>query len=88
MLSGARNEKNAYLSQKIFDRIRLLFGNNGNFLSAATVLLANTYGLNGDFAQASELRMKMSQSNMKKLPGRSSAIVNGKLVVRKQFNLR
>ena len=82
MLSGARNEKNAYLSQKIFDRIHLLFGNNENSLSSATVLLANTYGLTGDFARTSELRMKMRQSNMKKMPGRSSIIVNGELVVR------
>jgi len=82
MLSGARNDKNIYLSQKIFDRIRLLFFNDENSLSSATVLLANTYGLIGDFNRTSELRMKMSQSKMKKKPGRSSTIVNGKLVVR------
>ena len=82
MLSGARIEKNAYLSQKIFDRICLLFGNDEDYLSSATVLLANTYGLNGDFARTSELRMQMSQSKIKKVPGRSSTIVNGKLVVR------
>jgi len=80
MLSGARNEKNADLSQKIFDRIRLLFFNDKSYLSSATVLLANTYGLSGDFARTSELRMKMSQSGMKKLPGRSSTMVNGKVV--------
>jgi hypothetical protein len=67
MLSSARNDKNVYLSQKIFDRIHLLFGNDEHSLSSATVLLANTYGLNEDFARASELRMKMSQSNMKKV---------------------
>ncbi len=82
MLSGARNEKNIYLSQKIFDRIRLLFFSDKSSLSSATVLLANTYGLSRDFARTSELRMKMSQSKMEKVPGRSSTIVNGKIVVR------
>ena len=82
MLSGARNGKNTYLSQKIFDRIRLLFPHNENRLSSATVLLANTYGLTGDFTRTSELRMEMSQSKLKKVPGRSSTIVDGKLVVR------
>ena len=82
MLSGARNEKNADLSQKIFDRIYLLFSHNKDDLSSATVLLANTYGLSGDFTRTSELRMEMSRSNLKKIPGRSSTIVDGKLVVR------
>ena len=82
MLSGTRNEKNSSLSQKIFDRIRLLFSNDESSLSSATVLLANTYGLTGDFARTSELRMKMSQSKIKKVPGRSSTILNGKVVVR------
>ena len=81
MLSGARNEKNAYLSQKIFDRIRLLFSHDESHLSSATVLLANTYGLTGNLPRTSEIRMEMSQSNLKKIPGRSSTMINGKIVV-------
>ena len=60
MLSGARNERNAYLSQKIFDRIRLLFSHDESSLASATVLLANTYGLTGDFPRTSELRTEMN----------------------------
>ena len=82
MLSGTRNAKHAYLCQKIFDRIRLLFPGNDDRLTSATVLLANTYGLTRDFTRTSELRIELSQSNLKKVPGRSSTIVNGKLVVR------
>ena len=82
MLSGARNEKNANLSQKIFDRIRLLFSHDKNSFSSAIVLLANTYGLTGNLTRTLELRMEMSQSKLKKVPGRSSTVVNGKLVVR------
>ena len=74
-------KKNAYLSQKIFDRIRLLFSYNEAHLSSATVLLANTYGLTGDFTRTSELRMEMSESKLKKVPGRSSTIVNSIFIV-------
>ena len=76
-------KKNTYLSQKIFDRIRLLFSDNEDRLSTATVLLANAYGLSRDLTRTSELRMEMSQSKLKKVLGRSSTIVDGKLVVRK-----
>ena len=82
MLSSARNEKNACLSQKIFERVRLLFLDDEDLLSSTTVLLTNTYGSSGDFIRTSELRMEMRPSNLKKVPGRSSTIVNGKLVVR------
>ena len=85
MLSGARNAKNADLSQKIFDRIRLVFPHDENILSLATVLLANTYGFTGNFDRTSQLRMRMSQSGMKKDPGRSSTINDGKVVVRSGF---
>lgn len=81
MLSAARNQKNAYLSQTMFDRIRLLFSDDESVLSSATVLLANTYGLTGNLTRTSELRMEMHQSKLKKVPGRSSTMVNGKIVV-------
>ena len=44
MLFSAGNKNNAALSQKIFDRIHLLFYNHKASVTSATVLLANTDG--------------------------------------------
>lgn len=82
MLSGARNQKNPSLSQKYFDRIEKLFPKMNNDLLSATVLLANTYASTGDFTKATELRMKIGQSGIKKKAGLSWTVVNGKIVVR------
>ncbi|CAF2118156.1 unnamed protein product, partial [Rotaria magnacalcarata] len=43
LLSGARNAKNIYLSQNIYDRMKNLFPQRKNLLISAAVLLANTY---------------------------------------------
>ncbi|CAF1477089.1 unnamed protein product [Adineta ricciae] len=80
MLSSARNKKDAVLAQQLFDRIRLLFSDEKQILSSATVVLANTYGLSGNLARTSDLRTKMAESGLKKVPGRSSTIVNGEIV--------
>ena len=82
MLSSARNKKNAILAQSLFDRIHLLFSDEEPILSSATVVLANTYGLSGNLTRTVDLRTKMAESGLKKVPGRSSTIVDGEIVVR------
>ena len=81
ILSAARNRRNASSAQKIFDRIRFHFPDYKDSLVSATVLLANTYALSNDFSMASDLRMKLNQSGMKKVPGYSSTVVKGKIFV-------
>ena len=82
MISSARNQKNSLLAQQLFDRICLLFSDEKQILSAATVVLANTYGLSGNLTRTADLRTTMAESGLKKVPGRSSTIVNGEIVVR------
>ena len=81
ILSGARIAKNSYLSEKILDRMKKLFPGLSDPLSSATVLLANVYSLSGEFEKASETRMQLYKSGMKKQSGLSSTTVNGILYV-------
>ena len=67
ILSAARNQRNASLAQKIFDRIRFHFPDDKDALVSATVLLANTYALSNDSSMAFDLRMKLNKSGMKKV---------------------
>lgn len=82
LLSGARNQKNIHLCEKIFHRLKELFPHDPSSISSATVLLANTYGLHGDFRRLEDLRYAMNRSGMKKVPGISSTIFQGQLVVK------
>ena len=81
LLSAARNQRNALLSQKVFDRIKNYFPNDKDYLVSATILLANTYAVNNNFEIASNIRNELNQSGMKKVIGFSSTVVNGKIVV-------
>ncbi len=75
ILSGARNQHDMYLSQKIFDRIKQLFPQIKPGLASAGVLLANTYASNGDFSRSSNIRMEMVESGLKKKMGISKTVV-------------
>ncbi|CAF1183546.1 unnamed protein product [Rotaria sp. Silwood1] len=79
MLSSARNEKNGSLVQTIFDRIESKFSDVESCLTSATVLLANTHALSGNKSLASNIRMKLDQSGMKKVVGISWTVVDGKV---------
>ncbi|CAF4510092.1 unnamed protein product, partial [Rotaria sp. Silwood2] len=79
ILSSARNKKNPSLSQSIFHRIQSKFSDFESCLISATILLANTYALSGNKSFASHIRMKISQSGMKKVDGCSWTVVNGKV---------
>ena len=81
MLSAARINRNKYLSQKVFDRMNLLFPNVESCLLPATVLLSNTYSAVGDFSKASQVRMGIDRMSLKKKIGLTWTVVNEKVVV-------
>jgi hypothetical protein len=81
ILSAARNLCKTFLAQKMFDQIQLHFSDDKNHLISAMVLLANTYARNGDFSIASDIRMKLNQSGLKKIPGLSTTVINKQIVV-------
>ena len=81
LLSGARNEQKVSLSQKIVDRMRKLFPEMKAGLTAAIVLLANTYASTGQFHQASTVRMEIANPGWKKQVGLTTTVVNGQLTV-------
>ncbi|CAF2852964.1 unnamed protein product [Rotaria sp. Silwood2] len=78
LLSGARNVSNAYLSQKVYDRIKKLFPESTNPLISAAILLANTYASSGDVDKASDIRIQLYKSSAKRKIGISWTVVNEK----------
>ncbi len=80
-LSGARNQKNTYLSQQIFDRMKKLFPDLTNLLVSAAVLLSNVYGSSGEIEKASDIKMQLIKSGLKKKIGLSWTSVNGEFFV-------
>jgi hypothetical protein len=81
LLSGARNINNTDLSQNVYDRMKKLFPQMTNPLTAAAVLLANVYASSGDIDKASDIRVKLNQSGVKKKTGLSWTVVNEQLFV-------
>jgi hypothetical protein len=81
LLSGARNEKNSYLSQKIYDRMEKLFPDSTDRLMSAAILLANVYGSSGEIGKATSIRIQLNQSGTKKKIGLSWTVTNGQLFV-------
>ncbi|CAF1163262.1 unnamed protein product [Adineta steineri] len=85
VLSGARNIKNAGLSQKTYDHMKKLFSQSTNPLTSAAVLLANTYASSGDIEKASNIRNELHKSGQKKKMGLTSTVVNGEFYVSLQL---
>jgi hypothetical protein len=81
LLSGARNVKNSNLSQNIYDRMKKLFPQMVNSLLSAAILLANTYASSGEMDKASNIRIQLNKSGIKKKIGLSWTSVNGQLFV-------
>lgn len=81
LLSGIRNEKNSQLAQQIYDRTRKLFPKSNGLLTSGSTLLANIYQATGDLEKASHVRRQMTQSGVKKKPGLSWTVNNGKIYV-------
>ncbi|CAF1644608.1 unnamed protein product, partial [Adineta ricciae] len=79
LLSGARNDKNAQLAQNIYDQLKRLFPSMKDSLTAAKVLLANTYASSGDIGKASHIRTQHRKSGAKKKIGTSTTVVDGEM---------
>ncbi|CAF1456564.1 unnamed protein product [Adineta ricciae] len=79
LLSGARNDKNAQLAQNIYDRMKTLFPSTKDPLTAAEVLLANTYASSGDIGKAADIRIQHMKSGVKKKIGTSTTVVDGEI---------
>jgi TRAP-type mannitol/chloroaromatic compound transport system permease large subunit len=80
-LSGARNEKNKELAEKIFHRMQKLFPELPNQLTSAAILLANVYASTGHSDKASDIRMQLQQAGLKKKVGVSWTVVDGEIYV-------
>ncbi|CAF4721982.1 unnamed protein product [Rotaria socialis] len=80
LLSGARNEKNANLSQNIFDRMKKHFPELKSSLVSASILLSNVYASTGDHEKASNIRMELEKSGAKKKVGLSITEIDGKIL--------
>jgi hypothetical protein len=85
LLSGARNEKNNHLAEKIFHRMKKLFPQSSGPLTSAAILLANIYASSGDLDKASDIRIQLHRTGAKKKVGLSWTVVNGKIFVNINF---
>jgi hypothetical protein len=81
LLSGARNEKNIHLSEKVYDRMKKLFPESTNSMISAVVLLANAYASSGESEKSSNIRTQLHQSGAKKKLDLSWTAINGQLFV-------
>lgn len=82
LLSGARNHRQIDLSQKLYDRMKLLFPEAKSNLISASILLHNTYSSLGNYQQAKEVRRnRIEQFGENVKPGLSWTEVNGELSV-------
>ncbi|CAF1340153.1 unnamed protein product [Adineta ricciae] len=80
ILSGARNRKDVSLAREITQRIKQLGHTVDDDFISASVLFGNTLASSGELEEASQLRLEMSQSGMKKKAGVSWTEVNGEIV--------
>jgi hypothetical protein len=81
LLSGARNQKNSYLSEKVYHRMKILFPQMKDPLISGAILLANTYASSGDIEKASNIRTELHKSGAKKTIGLTWTVVNGQIFV-------
>ncbi|UJR29305.1 hypothetical protein I4U23_010519 [Adineta vaga] len=79
LLSGARNQKNKDLAEKIYQNMKKLFPQLSNLLTPAAILLANVYASSGELEKAFSVRNQLSKSGAKKKPGLSWTAVNGEI---------
>ena len=81
IMSGARNQYNNNLSNKLFLRMQKLFPDQKEDLLSASILLANTYFSAEQSDQTENLRKEVSESPVRRQVGRSWTCVNGQIVV-------
>ncbi|CAF1554748.1 unnamed protein product, partial [Adineta ricciae] len=80
ILSGARNRNDVSLAREITQRIKQLGHTVDDDFISASVLFGNTLASSGELEEASQLRLEMSQSGIKKKAGVSWTEVNGEIV--------
>ncbi|CAF0958073.1 unnamed protein product [Adineta steineri] len=79
LLSGVRNKNNSHLSQQIVDRMKKLFPQMIDSLNSASILLANVYRSTGQIDKASDIRIQLQQSGVRRTVSVSTTAVNGQL---------
>ena len=82
LLSGVRNRNDVALARQIIQRMKQLGGVDNNHFASASVLFTNILASSGDLEEASQLRLEMSQSGIRKKVGLSWTEVNGEVVVK------
>ena len=82
LLSGARNHKTLELAQEIYHRMNKLFPGLKESWMAASILLANTHTSAGDFGKATDIKVELAQSGVKRKGGLSwTTTASGKFYV-------
>lgn len=81
LLSGARNEKNAYLAENMYTRMKALFPGCSQPLMAAAVLLANTYASAGETDKSLDVRKELDKSHVKRKVGLTWTFADGQIYV-------
>ncbi len=81
MLSGARNQTNTHLAQQLFDGMKKRFPQLTNSLTSASILLSNVYAASGEVDKASNIRLQLHRSGVKKQIGLSKTVINGQIFV-------
>ncbi len=88
MLSGARNCRHSALSEKIYNRMKMLFPNQKVDLKSGSILLGNIYTSLGDYEKAETIRSNATKEYGKKVkPGLSWTEVDGEIAVKDSCGL-
>ncbi|CAF4135071.1 unnamed protein product, partial [Rotaria sordida] len=81
LLSGARNNHNSKLSEKIYNRMKSLFPDEKEGLTSGTILVSNIYSSIGEYQQAKEFRSsQIKELGQKIKPGLSWTDGSGEIV--------
>jgi len=82
LLSGLRNRRESIVFEQIYDRMKSLFPDQKDALTAGSILLANIYSSLGDNQRAEDIRSDRLRHIGKKVqPGITWTELNGQIVV-------
>ncbi len=88
LLSGARNCRDSVLSEKIYNRMKILFSDQKDALKSGAILLGNTYSALGDYEKAETIRSnRINEYGKKVRPGLSWTEVDGEIVVKRFLSI-
>lgn len=84
ILSGARNARHSVLSEKIYQRMKLLFPDEKDSLISGSILLCNIYSSLGDHEKAQDIRLnRINELGKKVQPGVAWTEMDGEIAVRR-----